>query len=185
LGEAIDEIGTQLKDAMELTVDRLDEFAATSSGPLEEASKKSGDSIQHLNARISEALEDAVKHIGDEIGKFSRSTAVMINSIDSIVSKLAALQTPDQIIEIKLNPMIQGLSRAVNNFGKHAEKQAKAIDENLKQTQELTGALRANAMAKAESTGDNPGTDPPSASPGPVARNLPGSLSNTELRTSE
>jgi ElaB/YqjD/DUF883 family membrane-anchored ribosome-binding protein len=188
LGEAIDEIGTQLKDAMERTVDRLDEFAATSSEPLEEASKKSGDTIQHLNARISEALEDAVKHIGDEVGKFSRSTAVMINSIDSIVSKLAALQTPDQIIEIKLNPMIQGLSRAVNNFGKHAETQAKAIDENLKQTQELTGALRAilaNAMAKAESTGDNPGTDLPSASPSPVARNLPGSLSNTELRTSE
>ena len=74
-------------------------------------------------------MEDAVKHIGDEVGQFSRSTAVMINSIDSIVSKLAALQTPDQIIEIKLNPMIQGLSRAVNNFGKHAEKQAKAIDE--------------------------------------------------------
>ena len=33
LGEAIDEIGTQLKDAKERTVDRLDEFAATSSKP--------------------------------------------------------------------------------------------------------------------------------------------------------
>src|SRR5262249_22343118 len=120
----------------------LDEFAITSSKPLEEASKKSGDTIQSLNERISEALEKAVKNISDEVGQLSQSTLLIIKAFEGIVSKLTALQTPDQIIEIKLNPMIQGLSRAVNNFGKHAETQARAVDANLKQTQLLADALK-------------------------------------------
>jgi hypothetical protein len=67
----------------------------------------------------------------------------MIRSLESVVSKLNSLQTPDQIIEIKLSPMIQGLTRAVNNFGKYAELQAKAVDENLKRTQEVSTSLAA------------------------------------------
>ena len=51
------------------------------------------------------------------------------------------MQTPEQIIEIKLNPMIQGLSRAVNNFTKNAELQAKTVDANFKQTQDLVNAV--------------------------------------------
>ena len=136
---------------------QLDDFASTSSKPLEEASKKSGDTMQNLNALIAEALENAVKNITHEVGQLSRSTALIMKAFDSIVSKLTALQTPDHIIEIKLNPMIQGLSRAVNNFGKHAEMQGKAVDANLKQTQLLADALKillAEAKARRASVSD-------------------------------
>ena len=157
LAEAVEEIATQLKDAKERIVGQLDDFASTSSKPLEEASKKSGDTMQNLNALIAEALENAVKNITHEVGQLSRSTALIMKAFDSIVSKLTALQTPDHIIEIKLNPMIQGLSRAVNNFGKHAEMQGKAVDANLKQTQLLADALKillAEAKARRASVSD-------------------------------
>jgi len=153
LAEAVEEINSQLKDANSRIVGQLDEFATTSSKPLAEASKKSGETIQSLNARISDALEAAVRRISEDVGELSRSTGQIIKSFESIVSKLAAVQTPDHIIEIKLSPMIQGLTRAVNNFSKNAEAQARAVDANLKQTQELIGtlsALMANARAKAE-----------------------------------
>ena len=139
LAEAVEEINTQLKDANGRLVDQLDEFAARSSKPLEEASKKSGDTILHLDARMAEALT----RITNQVGQLSLSTERIIRSFESIVSKLNSLQTPQQIIEIKLNPMIQGLTRIVNNFGKHAELQAKAVDENIKQTQELMTTLLA------------------------------------------
>jgi hypothetical protein len=158
LAEAIEEVSTQLKEAKQHIVDQLDEFAAESSKPLEEASRKSGDTIQHLNDRIAEALDNAVKHISKQTEELSNSTALIIKSFETVVSKLAALQTPDHIIEIKLNPMIQGLSRAVNNFGKHAEVQARAVDANLKQTQLLTDALRvllADTKARATTPPDH------------------------------
>jgi hypothetical protein len=153
LAEAVEEINTQLKDANERIVGQLDAFATTSSKPLEEASKKSGDTILHLNARISEALENAVGRITNEVGQLSRTTERIITSFESIVSKLSSLQTPDHIIEIKLSPMIQGLTRAVNNFSKSADAQSKLVDANLKQTQELVATFEtilANARAKAE-----------------------------------
>lgn len=89
-----------------------------------------------------------------------------------MVAKLASLQTPDHIIEIRLNPMIQGLSRAVNNFGKHAELQAKAVDENLKQTQDITASLRALLVLLrttiTERAGDTGGVTSPTGGVPPV-----------------
>ena len=124
-------------------VGQLEEFATTSSKPIEEASKRSADAIERLNTRISGAMEALAMQVAADGSQLSKSTAAIVKAIDSVVSKLTSLQTPDQIIEIKLNPMIQGLSRAVNNFGKNAETQAKAVDANLKQTQELLGAVTA------------------------------------------
>lgn len=158
LAEAVEEINTQLKDAKGSILDQLRDFATTSSKPLEEASKKSG-----------ETLDTAVKHISDEIGQLSRMTDQLIKTFESVVTKLGALQTPDHIIEIKLNPMIQGLSRAVNNFGKHAEMQAKAVDENLKQTQEVTARLVALlallCAPRTERAADTGNVAPPSGAP--------------------
>ncbi|MGO8975712.1 MAG: hypothetical protein ACLQNV_19575 [Steroidobacteraceae bacterium] len=164
LSEAVEEVSTQLKEAKERIVGQLDEFATKSSKPLEEASKKSADTIQYLSTRISDVLETAVRQISDEVGQLSMSTVLVVKSFDSIVSKLTALQTPDQVIEIKLNPMIQGLTRAVNNFGKHAEMQAKAVDANLKQTQLLADALKVllvDARARTASTREHPGMGAP------------------------
>jgi len=141
LAEAVEEINTQLQDANGRIVGQLDEFAAKSSKPLEEASKKSGDAIVQLNARIAGALENAISRIAGEVGQLSQTTEQMVRSLQGIVSKLNALQTPEQIIEIKLSPMIQGLTRAVNNFEKYAEQQAAAVDENLKRTQEMSTGL--------------------------------------------
>jgi ABC-type transporter Mla subunit MlaD len=126
LAEAVEEIHTQLKDANDRIVGQLDEFAAKSSKPLEEASKKSGDTIVNL---------------ADAVGGLSQTTEQMIKSLESVVAKLKALQTPEEIIEIKLSPMIQGLTRAVNSFGKYVEEHAKSVDDNLKRTQEVSTNL--------------------------------------------
>jgi methyl-accepting chemotaxis protein len=93
---------------------------------LEEASKKSGDTIVNL---------------ADAVGGLSQTTEQMIKSLESVVAKLKALQTPEEIIEIKLSPMIQGLTRAVNSFGKYVEEHAKSVDDNLKRTQEVSTNL--------------------------------------------
>jgi hypothetical protein len=53
----------------------------------------------------------------------------------------------------------------VNNFGKNAELQSKAVGDNLKQTQDLIAALSAimaNAKAKADRISDAEDVTPPS-----------------------
>jgi hypothetical protein len=68
------------------------------------------------------------------------SSASTVQALDAVVSKLKSMQTPEQIIEIKLNPAIQGLSRAVNTFTKSTETHAQTIADNIKETQKLTAA---------------------------------------------
>lgn len=141
IAEALEEMREILKGANGRIVEQLDEFAETSSKPLQEASRKSGETIERLNSRISTSLEAAVGEIVEDVGHLSKSTASIVKSIDDVNEKLMSLQTPEHIIEIKLNPMIQGLSRAVNKFGRSAEIQAEAVDANLKQTQWLANAV--------------------------------------------
>jgi hypothetical protein len=141
--DALDEMTAMLAEAKNKFVGQLEDFATTSSKPIEEASKRSADTIERLSARISSATEALTAEIAADGSQLSKSTTAIVKAIDGVVSKLTSLQTPEKIIEIKLNPVIQGLSRAVNNFGKNAETQASVVDANLKQTQELLRAVTA------------------------------------------
>ena len=140
-GDAIVQLNARIAGALQNAISRITGEVGHLSQTMEEASKKSGDTIVQLNARIAGALENAISRIAGEVGQLSQTTEQMVRSLQGIVSKLNALQTPEQIIEIKLSPMIQGLTRAVNNFEKYAEQQAAAVDENLKRTQEMSTGL--------------------------------------------
>jgi hypothetical protein len=108
--DALDEMNAMLAEAKTKFVDQLEEFATTSSKPIEEASKRSADAIERLNARVSSATEALTAEIAADGSQLSKSTAAVVEAIDGVVTKLTSLQTPEKIIEIKLNPMIQGLS---------------------------------------------------------------------------
>jgi hypothetical protein len=172
--DALDEMTAMLAEAKSRFVGQLEEFATTSSKPIEEASKRSADAIERLNTRISTAMDDLAIQISTDGSQLSKRTAAVVKAIDGVVSKLTSLQTPEKIIEIKLNPTIQGLSRVVNNFGKNAETQARAVDANLQQTQQLLGAVTAllseirdgPALGGAPSSGTN---RPPVSLSQPVA----------------
>src|SRR5262249_3595145 len=153
-------------------------FAITSSRPMEEASTRSGAAIEELSTRISRALDGLATKIAEETAQLARSAGATVKALDAVTSKLSTMQTPEQVIEIKLNPMMQGLSRAVNAFSRNAEAQAKAVDDNIKQTQALVTSVTAllsdlrklNAAQSTPSAGSdmtstprppNPSTAPP------------------------
>jgi hypothetical protein len=141
IADALDEVNELLAQAKDRLVGQLDDFAATSSQPLADASRRSGDTIEDLNAQISQALGTAVGQIAAVSGELAHGTASLVQSIDAVVAKLATLETPDDLIEMKVAPLIQGLARAVSAFSHSAEAQAKAADASLQQTQVLSDAV--------------------------------------------
>lgn len=139
--DALEETKELIGEAREQFILEIKKLALAAGKPLEEASKKSGESIDSLNEKMMRTLESVSKQLVREGEQLSKSTAGIVKAIDVLVSKLASLQMPDQLIEIKLAPMIQGLSRAVNTFSKSAETQAQTIDANLEQTQAIAAAV--------------------------------------------
>jgi ElaB/YqjD/DUF883 family membrane-anchored ribosome-binding protein len=111
------------------------------SKPLEETSRKSGDTVEALAERISAILDEVAERLVRETDNFSRGAGVSAAAIKAMVAKLEAMQTPENIIEIKLAPMIQGLTRAVNAFAKSAEIHEKTVDKSLKRTQDVAAAV--------------------------------------------
>jgi ElaB/YqjD/DUF883 family membrane-anchored ribosome-binding protein len=139
--DAVDEIDTMLKEAKDRIVGQLEGFALEANKPLQDASKMSGDTVEQLNARVLQTFETVAKQLAEDGARLSTSTAAIVTSIDDVVARLASLQTPEHIIEVKLNPVIQGLTRVVSTFGKNAEVQAISVNSNLKQTQALSSAI--------------------------------------------
>src|SRR3979490_1235796 len=135
ISDALDEVKETLGDASDKLAGEIKKFAVTAGKPLEDASKKSGETLDDLSERIVETLETVSARLAYEGDQLSRSTASIVKAIEAVATKLASLQTPDQIIEIKLAPMIQGLTRAINSFSKSADTQAQTIEANLQQTQ--------------------------------------------------
>ena len=142
VSDMIEEVNELIKEGKDKVVVQLDSFATSSSKPIEEASKRSGDSLENYNARISSLLETVAEQVVAEGGRLSKSTGEIVSAMDRVASKLGSLQTPDQVIEIKLNPMVQGLSKAVNVFSKSAEAQTQAIESTLANNQELRRTIQ-------------------------------------------
>ncbi len=141
ISDALDEVKETLADSSDKLADEIRKFAMTAGQPLEDASKKSGDTLDDLSERVVQTLEKISDRLAHEGEQLSRSSTSMVKAIDAVVTKLSSMQTPDQVIEIKLAPMIQGLTKAVNSFNKGAEVQARTIEANLQQTEAVGAAV--------------------------------------------
>ena len=156
INDALAEVKETLGDASDKLAGEIRRFAVTAGKPLEDASKKSGETLDSLNEKMVTTLETVSAQLVEEGERLTRSTASIVRAVDAVAARLTSLQTPDQIIEIKLAPMIQGLTRAINSFSKSAETQAQTIEANLRQTQavgavvtQLVQELRAAEAARA------------------------------------
>lgn len=160
LEELISELKDVLSQAKSNVVGQLDDFAETSSKPLEEASKKSGATIDGASTRMAGSLDQIAAKLSASADKIAESAAATAKTLDTVVSKLGAMQTPEQVIEIKLNPAVQGFTRAVNTFAKASEAQTNVIDARIDDTRSLISEVT-QLVAELRTAVDRPPTSVP------------------------
>jgi len=132
IDDAVEEAKEILEQAGKKLANEMREFAAVASKPLEEASQ-----------RYASNIDVASKQLIQVSTEVSKSATAMATATNAVVTKLQSLQSPDQVIEIKLSPMIQGLTRAVNAFSKGADRQTESAERSLRQTQDIVNTLQA------------------------------------------
>jgi ElaB/YqjD/DUF883 family membrane-anchored ribosome-binding protein len=138
--DAMDEVQESVGQAHQQFAGELRKLATTASSPLEEASKRSGETLDGLNERTVQVLEVS-KQLVQEGEQLAKSTTRIVKAIDTLFARLASHQTPEQIIESKLAPMIESLTLAVNSLHNSAETQAKNAEINLDQAQSVVVAI--------------------------------------------
>ena len=138
--DALDEVKESIGRAREQFSGEITRFALTAGKPFEDASKRSGETLDGLNQRTVQVL-DTSKALVEEGEQLTRSTTSIVTALDTLVAKLLTMQNPDHAVEAKLAPLIQGLTQAVNALSQNAEAQARSIETNLKHTQNVVVAI--------------------------------------------
>lgn len=138
--DALDEVKESVGAAHQQFAGELAKLAATANKPFEEASQRSGETLDRLNETTIEVLEVS-RQLVQEGEELAKNTTNIVKAIDDVFARLALHQTSDQIIETKLAPMIQSLTEAVNSLRDSTETQARNVEINLRHTQSVVVAV--------------------------------------------
>lgn len=121
--DGFEETKVKVDEIAQKILQNLQEVAERSSEPLQAVSRQSGETLDSMSSAIAASLRESASHLTTETDRLSKGAATVAGTLDQISTKLAAMQTPDQVIEVKLNPMISGLTKAVNAFNKNVDAQ--------------------------------------------------------------
>jgi len=148
--EKVDQVGERLLSGLETVTQR-------SAEPLEAASKQSGMTLEELTRSVVSSLEAAAQHLSGETERLSHSTASVTGVLEALSQRLNAMSTPDQVIEIKLDPAIERLSQVVTAFSANTEAQtasATALQKELATRDALMWQAIEAAQAAAKAATD-------------------------------
>jgi hypothetical protein len=114
-------------------LDSLKEITAKLTEPIEAASRHSEDVIAAAAKNIGASLGASAQRLEGETEKLSTQVGAIATAIEQVVSKLHAMQTPDRVIEVRLEPVTDALSQAVERFADQSDTQATKIKDALQQ----------------------------------------------------
>jgi hypothetical protein len=110
--------------------DAVKEFPARLAEPLKAASEQSRDTIDKLATALVSRLEASGTKLITQEDRFVSAAHTVTSSLEELHGRLRAMQTPDGIIEVKLQPFVSAFTKAVNN-------QSKATAEQMAELQKI------------------------------------------------
>src|SRR5262249_13442855 len=122
--------------------------------PLKTASEQITDTINNLATSLASKLEETGKQFITEQEKMRSAAKSVTSSLEDVEQRLKAMQMPDGIIEIKLQPFIGGLTKAINNHAKATADQIAALQNTVTQFDKSVSALAGRMTDHSKATAD-------------------------------
>jgi hypothetical protein len=116
----------------------LEDTTAKLAGPLEAASRRSGDAIAEATKTIGATLGVSAQQLEAETDKLSIRAGAIASTLEQVIAKLRGMQTPDRVIEVRLEPVTLSLTQAVERFAAQSDGQAATIKAALQQANAAT-----------------------------------------------
>jgi hypothetical protein len=107
-------------DSFERMTERFDDIVAKLLASLEE-----------VTARLSLPVDAAARQLAEATGDVARTVGGISTALGDVAGKLNAIQTPERVIEVRLDPIAQSLAQAVDRMSAQSEEQAKAVKDAL------------------------------------------------------
>src|SRR5258707_1434928 len=109
----------------------LEEITAKTLAPLEAASRRSAEAIAQAGEGIGAKLGESGRQISRASDTLSERAAAVSAALDDVTAKLSAMQTPERVIEIRLEPVTTSLAQAAERLAAQNGSQAAAVKAAL------------------------------------------------------
>jgi hypothetical protein len=127
---------------MHTVFEDLEKLPERSAAPIQTASKNTEEAIAKLAEMLSDKLKKSGETLSSEETKLTTSAAGVREALASIEQRLRAMQTPEGIIEIKLQPFVSSLTKAINAFSSITDRQLSADKEHQERLEKIFGNLQ-------------------------------------------
>jgi hypothetical protein len=109
----------------------LEEITAKTVAPLEAASRRSAETIVQASEGIGAKLGESGRQISSASETLSERAAAVSAALDHVTAKLAAMQTPERVIEVRLEPVTMSLAQAAERLAAQTGSQTTAVKDAL------------------------------------------------------
>jgi hypothetical protein len=129
--EKFDEIVAKFLGSLEDTTTKL-------ALPLEVASRRSADAIGEATETIGGKLAETALQLSTAGETLSARAGAISAALDDVAAKLATMQTPERVIEVRFEPMAQSLAQAADRLAAQTDAQASAVKDALEMANAAT-----------------------------------------------
>jgi hypothetical protein len=129
-------------DSFNLMTERFDDIVAKLLASLEEVTAKLSVPVEAAARQLEDATGEATRSMGAtltaNVGRLSAETETLSSrvvaisgALEEVAGKLNAMQTPDRVFELRLEPAMQALALAADRIAAHSDAQAKSVTDAL------------------------------------------------------
>ena len=116
----------------------LEETTAKLSAPLEAASRRSEEAIAEVTKTIGATLGASARQLEGETDKLSVRVGAIAVTLEQVMAKVRDMQTPERVIEFRLEPVSQAFAQAIDRFSTQCDAQVAAVTGVLEETSAAT-----------------------------------------------
>jgi hypothetical protein len=109
----------------------LEEVTAKLSAPVEAVALQLGDAGGAVSRSMSASLGVNVQQLSAETERLSSRVGAISAALEELAARLHAMQAPERVFEVRLDPVMQALAQAADRIGAHSDAQAKSVTDAL------------------------------------------------------
>lgn len=122
----IDEIATKI-------INSISQIQSSSEAPIKKVSNTASTALAEMSGRLIKGIEAAGSKLSSESDRLANSTEEITKAIDALTVGLKGLHAPENIIEIKLSPMVSALERISSIITERDLRQSEKQENTLRE----------------------------------------------------
>jgi hypothetical protein len=152
LSEGIAEVKKQIDVVSKTVTETLQDLPRRSAQSVENASKQVGQAVGTLASTLASGLEQSTAKLDNEASALASTLGTITGTLKNVERQLKSIQMPDAIIEVKLQPTIRSMTKALKELseglGSQVDKLQTAINELTTATQDARSSFEAVLAAQ-------------------------------------